>query len=67
MIGTGFSSGHTIVGVDFWLDVTHNLQKVIQDSITILMVTVLDVAHFVHGFSINLHRRVSMRAQGLTI
>lgn len=47
------------------LDVTHHLQQVAQHSFTVLLIAILDAAHFIHCLLVHFNSRVSMGTQGL--
>lgn len=47
------------------LDVTHHLQQVAQHSFTVLLIVILDSAHFIQCLLVHLNSRVTMGTQGL--
>ena len=49
--------------MDFWLDVTHRGQEVIQDSIPVLLEVVLEDVHLPLGLLFHLTAAAAMRPQ----
>ena len=56
-------SVYAVVFMDFWLDVTHRGQEVIQDSIPVLLEVVLEDVHLPLGLLFHLTAAAAMRPQ----